>query len=134
MINKSMKIRIKISDKTNSLSKMNNDSVNQFDMNSLRSFSWTIQWLLICIYSLTAAFSLVINLVTIIVLIKGQRCAKDIKKFQINLSIADIGIAFTYMFGQWSIKWSLMCPIIYFGQLCFIIVSAYTTIAIGSER
>ena len=116
------------------LIKMNHDSIDQFDMNSLRSFSWTIQWFLICVYSFTAALSLVINLVTIVVLIKGHRCAKDIKKFQINLSIADIGMASTYMFGQWSFRWPFMCPIIYFGQLCFIVVSAYTLIAIGFER
>ena len=129
-----MKIRIKISNRTNSLSKMSNYSVNEFDMNLLKSFSWAVQWLLNCTYSLIAAFSLVINLITIIVLTKGNRCAKDIKKFQINLSIADIGIAFTYMFGQWSLRWPFICPVIYFAQLCFIVVSTYTLIAIGFER
>lgn len=120
---------------------MDRESVNEGDVGELEALNESMQIFLICVYSFTAVLSLGSNIVTIIVLIKGHRCAKDTRQFLINLSFADIGmslfsIPFTYtlyMLGRW-IFLPIMCPIVHFAQLCFIIVSAYTLAAIGIDR
>ena len=108
---------------------------------ALDALEWPLQVFLICLYSATAGLSFAANAATVIVLLKGERCAKDVRKFLINLSIADIGMAlfsipFTYtlyMFGRWIFP-PIMCPIVNCVQLTSMIVSVYTLAAIGVDR
>lgn len=133
--------------KNNSLSANSANSTNNAtngtaqELPPLDALGWPMQVFLICLYSATAGLSLAANALTIIVLLKGERCAKDVRKFLINLSIADIAMAlfsipFTYtlyMFGRWIFP-PIMCPIVNFVQLSSIIVSIYTLAAIGVDR
>nr|XP_027203941.1 RYamide receptor-like [Dermatophagoides pteronyssinus] len=74
-------------------------------------------------------------------MMNGKRCIGDMRKFIVNLSIADILMAiftipFTYtnyMLGRW-IFISFMCPIVNCAQLTTIAVSIYTLIAIAIDR
>lgn len=95
----------------------------------------------VSLYSLTALCAFASNLVTIVVLIKGRRCTRDLRKFLINLSVADLLMSFTtipftytnYMFGRW-IFWPIMCPIVNMAQLTTITVSVFTLVAIAIDR
>lgn len=52
------------------------------------SYPWNIP--VICIYSLTAFVSLFSNLITVIILLKGEHLSTELWKFLLNLSVADI--------------------------------------------
>ncbi|XP_054168313.1 substance-P receptor-like [Oppia nitens] len=117
------------------------DSNGTVPLPPLDALEWPLQMFLIGLYSTTAGLSFSGNIVTIVVLLKGKRCAKDVRKFLINLSVADIGmslfsIPFTYtlyMFGHWIFP-PIMCPIVNFVQLTALVVSVYTLAAIGVDR
>lgn len=102
---------------------------------------WPWQVLLICIYSATAFISLGSNIITIIVLLKGDRISSELWKFLINLSFSDItmslfSIPFTYtnyMLNRWIFPTPL-CPIVNFMQLCSVFVSVWTLTIIGIDR
>jgi hypothetical protein len=102
---------------------------------------WPYQVILIILYSTTAFISLGFNIITIIVLLKGDRISSELWKFLINLSISDITMAtfsipFTYtgfMLGRWIFPPQL-CPFVQFAQLCSVFVSVWTLTAIGIDR
>lgn len=52
------------------------------------SYPWNIP--VIAIYSLTAFISLSSNLITVIILLKGEHLSTELWKFLLNLSVADI--------------------------------------------
>ena len=54
---------------------------------------WLYQILLSILYAVTAIVAFVSNLLTIIVLFKGRRCTRDLRKFLVNLSVADMCMA-----------------------------------------
>ncbi len=120
---------------------LSNKTNSSSEVPPLDALQWPMQVFLIGLYSATAGLSLAANIITIIVLIKGERCAKDLRKFLINLSIADIAMAlfsipFTYsnyMLGRWIFA-PIMCPIVNFVQLSSMIISIYTLVAIGVDR
>ena len=102
---------------------------------------WPWQVILILLYSTTAFISLGSNLITIIVLLKGDRISSELWKFLINLCISDIAmsifsIPFTYtdfMLGRWVFPPQL-CPVVNFAQLCSVFVSVWTLTIIGIDR
>ncbi len=102
---------------------------------------WPYQVILIILYSTTAFISLGFNIITIIVLLKGDRMSSELWKFLINLSISDIIMATfsipftytTYMLGRWIFPPEL-CPFVQFAQLCSVFVSVWTLTAIGFDR
>nr|XP_046919940.1 QRFP-like peptide receptor [Dermatophagoides farinae] len=118
-----------------------NNNNNKTSEKSLEALDESYQIFLIILYSFTACFAFISNLLTIIVMWKGKRCTRDLRKFLINLSIADLLMAmftipFTYtyyMFGHWIFVPS-MCSIVNFAQLTTITVSIYTLVAIAIDR
>ena len=122
-----------------------NDSMNFNDssseINDLELLSRNWQSFLIILYSLTAALSLIGNLVVIWVLLSGKRSSKELKMFLVNLSLSDITMAifsipFTYtdfILGRWIFSPSF-CPIVQFMQITSVFVSVYTLTAIGIDR
>ena len=102
---------------------------------------WPWQVTIISLYSTTAFVSLGSNLITIIVLLKGDRISSELWKFLINLCISDIAmsifsIPFTYtnfMFGRWLFL-PMLCPVVNFAQLCSVFVSVWTLTIIGIDR
>jgi len=99
------------------------------------------QTLLITLYSLTAALSLIGNIIAIWVLMAGKRSSRELRMFLVNLSLSDITMAlfsipFTYtdfMLGRW-IFLPQFCPVVQFMQLASVFVSVYTLTAIGIDR
>jgi hypothetical protein len=102
---------------------------------------WPYQVILIILYSTTAFISLTSNLITIIVLIKGDRISTELWKYLINLSVSDIfmsllSIPFTYtgfMLNRWIFP-NYLCPIVNFAQICSVFVSVWTLTIIGIDR
>ena len=95
----------------------------------------------IALYILTASIALCSNLITIVVLLNGQRCSRILSKFLINLSVADLAMAlftipFTYtnyMFGRWIFPgWA--CSVVNMAQLATITVSIYILVVIAIDR
>jgi len=99
------------------------------------------QSFLIVLYTTTAIVSLASNIITIIVLVKGERLSSELWKYLINLSVADITMAifsipFTYtmfMLGRWIFP-TWLCPIVQFTQVCSVFISVYTLTVIGIDR
>lgn len=115
-----------------------NKTQNLPDLSLLNS-KW--QTFFIIIYTTTAIISLASNIVTIIVLVKGERLSSELWKYLINLSVADISMAlfcipFTYtmfMLGHWVFPvW--LCPVVQFTQVCSVMISVYTLTIIGIDR
>jgi len=115
-----------------------NNSTDLPDLNLLDDH-W--QTLLIILYTTTAIVSLASNVITIIVLIKGERFSSELWKYLINLSVADITMAifsipFTYtmfMLGRWIFP-TWLCPIVQFTQVFSVFISVYTLTVIGIDR
>jgi hypothetical protein len=111
-------------------------SINDFEL--LDAF-W--QKLLITLYSLTAALSLIGNIIAIWVLMAGKRSSRELRMFLVNLSLSDITMAlfsipFTYtdfILGRW-IFLPQFCPVVQFMQLASVFVSVYTLTVIGIDR
>ena len=113
-------------------------STNLADLNLLGN-KWQI--LLIVLYSTTAVISFISNIITIIVLVKGERLSSELWKYLINLSVADITMAlfcmpFTYtmfMLGHWAFPvW--FCPVVQSLQVLSVLISVYTLTIIGIDR
>ncbi len=123
-----------------SLNTTNNNTRSQLPSLEALDF-WPYQVILIILYSTTAFISFGFNIITIIVLLKGDRMSSELWKFLINLSISDITMAtfsipFTYtgfMLGRWIFPPEL-CPFVQFAQLCSVFVSVWTLTAIGFDR
>lgn len=96
---------------------------------------------IILLYSCTAVFALLFNLLTLIVLAAGNSSSKNLSKLLVNLSCADIlmatfSIPFTYtmfMYGQWFFA-PQFCPIVIGAQFYSVFISVYTLVAIGINR
>jgi len=126
----------------NNISLNSSFNASTSDLPSLEALDfWPYQVILIILYSMTAFVSFGFNIITIIVLLKGDRMSSELWKFLINLSVSDIAMAtfsipFTYtgfMFGRWIFPPEL-CPVVQFAQLCSVFVSVWTLTAIGFDR
>lgn len=110
----------------------------QFELEAL---PFKYQILLIILYTITSIIAFFVNFVTVLVLIRGEKTSKELKKYLINLSCADLimatfSIPFTYtmfMYGKW-IFIPEFCPFVMSLQLWSLFVSVYTLTAIGIDR
>ena len=99
------------------------------------------QTVLIGVYSLTTALSVVGNIMAIIVFSAGRRSRTDLRWFLINLAVADLIMAvfcmpfsFTMaMLGYWIFS-APMCPIVLFLQTVSVTASVFTSVAVGVDR
>ena len=114
---------------------------NILELNSLDALNTNIQKFLVVLYSVTALLAFVGNVTVIFVLSHGRRCPLSLRKFLINLSLADVSLAlfsipFTYtdfMLGRWIFP-DFMCPVAQFVQVLSVFVSVFTLTTIGIER
>lgn len=96
---------------------------------------------LIILYSVTTALSVVGNLAAIIVFTVGRRSRTDLRWFLANLAAADLTMAifcmpFTFtttMLDSWIFS-APMCPIVMFFQMVSVLVSVCTSVAVGVDR
>ena len=117
------------------------EEINFDSSESLDALNGNIQKLLVLLYSITALLAFVGNVTVIFVLSNGKRCPMSLRKFLINLSLADVSIAlfsipFTYtdfMLGYWIFP-NFMCPVAQFVQVLSVFVSVFTLTTIGIER
>ncbi|XP_054157264.1 galanin receptor type 1-like [Oppia nitens] len=108
---------------------------------SLDALNRDLQIYLVILYSITAILAFVGNVTVIFVLSNGRRCPISLRKFLINLSLADVSLAlfsipFTYtdfMLGYWIFP-NFMCSTAQFVQVLSVFVSVYTLTIIGIER
>lgn len=99
------------------------------------------QTFLVWLYSITSIISFTSNGTVILVLLLGKKSSPELRKFLINLAIADMCMAlfsmpFTYtdfMYGQWIFP-EFVCPVAQFITICALSVSVHTLCAIGIER
>jgi Na+/H+ antiporter NhaA len=92
------------------------NTTNITELAPLEALERTPQIILMILYSTTAIVSLASNSTVILVLVFGKKSSNELKKFLINLAIADmcmasLSIPFTYtdfMFGRWIFP-SLLC-------------------------
>jgi hypothetical protein len=97
--------------------------------------------ILALLYGGTASLALVTNILAIIILVKNMKISADLRKYLINLAVADISMAvfcvpFNYtdvMYGYWRFP-LFLCPFSQFMNICTICVSIFTLTAIGIER
>ncbi|KAH9389074.1 hypothetical protein TYRP_008428 [Tyrophagus putrescentiae] len=103
------------------------------------SYPWNVP--VIVIYSLTAFVSLCSNLITVVILLKGEHLSTELWKFLLNLCIADIIMSIfcteftytSYMLGRWIFpQWS--CALISCIQCTSVTVSIYSLGVIGLDR
>ncbi|XP_013787877.2 RYamide receptor-like [Limulus polyphemus] len=114
---------------------------NPDDFPALEALGVEMQAFFITVYSLTTLLALGGNVVVVGVLAFGKRSSRDLRVFLINLAISDITMAtfsipFTYtdfMLGRWIFDPNF-CPMVLFMQLCSVIVSVYTLMAVGLDR
>jgi len=108
-------------------------------LEALAFYPWQV--ILIAVYSTTAFVSLSSNVLTIIILLRGEHVSTELWKFLLNLSLADISMAtfcipFTYtgyMLGKWILP-NFLCPVVSFVQVASVSVSVLTLTAIGIDR
>lgn len=94
----------------------------------------------ILLYLMTASFTLIGNLIALVVLKNGKRTSRHLSKYLINLSCSDLLMAtcipFVYtnfMYGQWYFApW--LCPCMNAIQFYSVFVSVYTLVVIGIDR
>jgi len=94
------------------------NSSNITELPPLEALKRAPQIFLMIIYSMAAVVSFVSNFTVIIVMVFGKKSSKELKKFLINLAIADIcmasfSIPFTYtdfMLGRWIFP-SFLCKL-----------------------
>ncbi|GFS04700.1 neuromedin-K receptor [Elysia marginata] len=96
---------------------------------------------LIVFYTLTILFSIIGNILVVIVFTRGRRCRTDIRPFLINLAAADLIMAlfcmpftFTYVMTRTWIFSEPMCPLVLFMQHLSVGASVFTNMAIGIDR
>ena len=96
---------------------------------------------LLCLYTSTSLLSLVGNLVVIVVQLYGQESSRNIRKYLLNLAVADIitgvfSVPLTYTnitMGHWIFPhW--LCPAAYYVQLVSVFVTTMTLTIISIER
>jgi hypothetical protein len=93
------------------------------------------------LYGGTVSLAFVTNIYAVIVLLKKMKISADLRKYLINLAVADMSMAifsvpFNYtdaMYGYWRFP-LFMCPFSQFMNICTICVSIFTLTAIGIER
>jgi len=99
------------------------------------------QSVLIVLYTLTTALSVVGNVLAIIVFTAGRRSRTDLRWFLVNLAAADLVMAvfcmpFTFtmtMLGHWVFS-APMCPVVLFLQTVSVTASVFTSVAVGMDR
>ena len=96
---------------------------------------------LIVFYTLTILFSVIGNILVVVVFTRGRRCRTDIRPFLINLAAADLIMAlfcmpftFTYVMTRTWIFSEPMCPLVLFMQHLSVAASVFTNMAIGIDR
>ena len=123
------------------MNRTHNESSAVKSVQSLEAFRPSIQWALICLYSLTAVIAFCSHVTVIAVLYYGKKSSRELKKFLINLSLSDLcmalcSIPFTYtdfMLGRWVFH-PFLCPVTSFTTVMALCVSVYTMIVIGIDR
>ena len=103
------------------------------------SLTWIV--FISTLYSLTTLFSIVGNVLVIVVFARGRRSRTDLRPFLINLAIADLIMAlfcmpFTFadaIFKEWLFS-RPMCPIVLFMQNLSVSASVFINVAIGVDR
>jgi hypothetical protein len=93
------------------------------------------------LYGGIAFVAFVTNILAIIILVKKMKTSADLRKYLINLSVADLSTALfsvpinysDVMYGYWRFP-LFMCPLSQFIAICTACVSIFTLIAIGIER
>lgn len=118
---------------------MNQTYYSEPQLEALPFYPWQI--IMIIVYSTTAIISCGSNMLTIIILLRGEQVSTELWKFLLNLSISDITMAtfcipFTYtnyMLGRWIFP-RFLCPIIPFLQITSVSVSIWTLTIIGIDR
>ncbi|RUS89436.1 hypothetical protein EGW08_002809 [Elysia chlorotica] len=105
------------------------------------SLSGGAELTLIVFYTLTILFSVIGNILVVIVFTRGRRCRTDIRPFLINLAAADLIMAlfcmpftFTYVMTRTWIFSEPMCPLVLFMQHLSVAASVFTNMAIGIDR
>ncbi|XP_076458269.1 prolactin-releasing peptide receptor-like [Babylonia areolata] len=96
---------------------------------------------LVVLYSITTLLSIVGNVLVIVVFTRGRQCRTDIRRFLVNLAVADLIMAvfcmpFTFSFvmlGTWIFS-KPMCPIVLFMQHLSVSASVFTNMAISTDR
>ena len=106
-----------------------------------QAFDLPIQVIIALIFTITSLVSLLGNLTVLIVAWKGTSTALVMKKFSVNLAIADLltgvfCVPFSYtenMLNQWIFP-DTLCPIIQFISYISVFITAWTLVIIGIER
>ena len=110
-------------------------------LDQLEALPEPYQSFLAVIYGATAVTAMVANILAIFILITKKRSSADLRKYLVNLAIADMSMAafslpFTYydlMYGVWPFP-HFMCPLSHFITILSVCVSIFTLTAIGIER
>ena len=123
------------------LDSTNASNITEPDPATLQAFPEPYKTLLAVLYGTTASIALLANILAIFILITKKRSSADLRKYLVNLAIADISMAafsipFTYsdfMYADWKFP-HIMCPLTHFITICSVCVSIFTLTAIGIER
>ncbi|KAI2799965.1 hypothetical protein BLOT_012176 [Blomia tropicalis] len=102
---------------------------------------WPHQVILIGLYTTIAIFSFILNLITIVVLVRCEKICSELYVYLINLSLSDIVmsllcIPYTYtsfILNRWIFP-HFLCPVVNFAQVCSVFVSIWTLAIIGIDR
>lgn len=138
-------INVTCLNKTANLSKLCNDSGNNFlsptPSSDDENLSTDALIGLIFLYSITTFLSLAGNVLVVLVFVKGRRSRTDLRLFLINLAASDLIMAafcmpFTFadsIMGYWVFT-APLCPIVLFFQIFSVCGSVFTNVAIGIDR
>ncbi len=118
-----------------------NSSIANKSLSDLEALPEPYQTVLALLYSATAIIAVIANILAIIILVNQKRSSADLRKYLINLAIADMSMAafsipFTYsdfMYGYWRFP-HFLCPLTHFITVCSVCISIFTLTAIGIER
>jgi hypothetical protein len=118
-----------------------NSSIANKSLSDLEALPEPYQTVLALLYSATAIIAVIANILAIIILVNQKRSSADLRKYLINLAIADMSMAafslpFTYsdfMYGYWRFP-QIFCPLTHFITICSVCISIFTLTAIGIER
>jgi hypothetical protein len=110
-------------------------------LSDLEALPEPFQTCLAILYGGTALIAIISNILAIIILNKKKRSSADLRKYLINLAVADISLAalsipFSYsdfMYGYWEFP-HFLCPLTHFINICSVCISIFTLTAIGIER
>ncbi|GFO38353.1 FMRFamide receptor 1 [Plakobranchus ocellatus] len=155
LFNNNTSSTINLSDYNASYSRYNSNSINDWNTSGRGinasgnataaeediSLSPGAEATFIVLFTLTILFSIVGNILVVIVFTRGRRCRTDIRPFLINLAAADLIKAlfcmpFTVIYTMME-RWIFsepMCPLVLFMQHLSVSASVFTNMAIGIDR